>query len=174
MTLKFELVQHKPFNFDLDYNTGQLKVGPFSFVLSVNSARQMTFDNAALWFGAYHNCPLDDYLLSTIYNDLFYPSRRFIENFHSGNWQIQFHLLEISVPCKIDNFIDNFTLKPGKQLICSIIRNNTDIGKIKYTKLNENFEIDLTQKELDEEVNFSAYNSMASKLEEISLLFKIK
>lgn len=169
MTLKFELVQHKSFNFDLDYSSSKLFSGPFSFVLSVNSAQQMSFDNAALWFGAYHNCPLNDYLLSTIYFDSFYPSRRFIENFHSGNWQIQFHLLEVSAPYKTDNF----TLKPGKQLICSIIGNNTDIGKIEYTKLNENFEIELTQKELDEEVNFSAYNSMASKLEEIDKCFKL-
>lgn len=169
MTLKFELVQHKSFNFDLDYNSDKLFGSPFSFVLSTESARQMTFDNAALWFGAYHNCPLDDYLLSTIYFDSFYPSGRFIKNFHSGNWQIQFHLLEFTVPCEIDGFL----LKPGKQLICSIIGNNTDIGKIEYTKLNENFEIELTQKELDEEVNFSAYNSIASKLEELNKCYKL-
>lgn len=171
MTLTFELIQHKPFNFDLDYNSDKLFSSPFSFVLSTESARQMTFDNAALWFGAYHNCPLDDYLLSTIYFDSFYPSGRFIKNFHSGNWQIQFHLLEVSNPYKIE--IDNFVLKPGKQLICSIIGNNTDIGKIEYTKLDENFEIELTQKELDEEVNFSAYNSIASKLEEINKCYKL-
>ena len=58
-------------------------------------------------------------------------------------------------------------------MICSIIGNNTDIGKIEYTKLNENFEIELIQKELDEEVNFSAYNSIASKLEEIDKCYKI-
>ncbi len=171
MTLKFELIQHKPFNFDLNYSPGKLIAGPFSFILSTESAHQMTFDNVALWFGAYHNCPLyDDYLLSTIYFDSFYPSGRFIENFHSGNWQIQFNLVEVTVPYKIDNF----TLKPGKQLICSILGNNTDIGKIEYTKLDENFEIELTQKELDGEVNFKAFNSIASKLEEISLLFKIR
>lgn len=163
------MIQFKPFNFDLDYNTGQLKVGPFSFILSIESARQMTFDNAALQFGDYHNCPLDDYLLSTIYFDSFYPSRRFIENFYSGNQQIQFHLLEVSIPYKIDNFV----LKPGKQLICSVLGNNTDIGKIKYTKLNEKFEIELTQKELDEEVNFSAYNSIALKLEEIDKCYNL-
>lgn len=169
MTLKFELVQYNPFNFDLDYNSGKLFSNPFSFILSTKSACQMTFDNAALWFGAYHNCPLDDYLLSTIYFDSFYPSGRFIKNFHSGNWQIQFHLLELTVPCEIDGFL----LKPGKQLICSIIGNNTDIGKIEYTKLNENFEIELIQKELDEEVNFSAYTSIASKLEEINKCYKL-
>lgn len=170
MTLKFELVQHNPFNFDLDYSHGKLFSSPFSFILSTESARQMTFDNAALWFGAYHNCPLyDDYLLSTIYFDSFYPSGRFIKNFHSGNWQIQFHLLELTIPYKIDNFV----LNPDKQLICSIIGNNIDNRKIKYTKLNENFEIELTQKDLDEEVNFSAYNSIASKLEEINKCYKL-
>lgn len=171
MTLKFELVQHNHFNLDLDYSPGKLIAGPFSFILTTESARQMTFDNVALWFGAYHNCPLyDDYLLSTIYFDSFYPSGRFMENFHSGNWQIQFHLLELTILYKIDNF----TLNPGKQLICSILGNNTDIGKIKYIKLNEKFEIELTQKELDEEVNFKAFNSIASKLEELSYLFKIR
>lgn len=170
MILKFELIQYKPFNFDLDYSPGKLIAGPFSFILSTESACQMTFDNVALWFGTYHNCPLYvNYLLSTIYFDSFYPSERFIKNFHSGNWQIQFHLVEVSVPYKIDNFI----LKPGKQLICSILGNNTDIGKIEYTKLNENFEIELTRKELDEEVNFKAFNSIASKLEEINKCYKL-
>lgn len=73
------------------------------------------------------------------------------------------------MPCEIDGFL----LKPGKQLIYSIIGNNTDIGKIEYTKLNENFEIELTQKGLDEEVNFSAYTSIASKLEEINKCYKL-
>lgn len=67
----------------------------------------------------------------------------------------------------------NLNYNSGKQLICSIIGNNTDIGKIEYTKLNENFEIELTQKELDEEVNFNAYNSIASKLEEINKCHKL-